>query len=81
MQVTEKVAEGLKRELEIVVPATELETRLTARLDQMKSQARINGFRPGKVPVAHLRKTYGKQAMSEVIQETVTETSSQFLIH
>ncbi len=73
MQVTEKVAEGLKRELEIVIPASELETSLTQRLEQMKSQAKINGFRPGKVPVAHLRKTYGKQAMSEVIQEAVTQ--------
>jgi len=76
MQVTEKVAEGLKRELEIVIPASELEASLAARLEQMKSQARINGFRPGKVPLAHLRKTYGKQAMSEVIQEAVT-TGSQ----
>ncbi len=73
MQVTEKAAEGLKRELEIVIPASELETSLTARLEQMKSQARINGFRPGKVPVAHLRKTYGQQAMTEVIQEAVTQ--------
>jgi len=77
MQVTEKVAEGLKRELEIVIPASELETSLAARLEQMKSQARINGFRPGKVPVAHLRKTYGKQAMSEVIQEAVTQNAQK----
>lgn len=79
MQVTEKVAEGLKRELEIVIPATVLETNLAARLDQMKSQVKINGFRPGKVPVAHLRKTYGKQAMSEVIQETVTQSTQKAL--
>ena len=77
MQVTEKVAEGLKRELEIVIPASELETSLSQRLEQMKSQARINGFRPGKVPLAHLRKTYGKQAMSEVIQEAVTQNTQK----
>ncbi len=77
MQVTEKVAEGLKRELEIVIPATELETRLAARLEQLKSQVRINGFRPGKVPTTHLRRTYGRQAMSEVIQEAVNETSQK----
>jgi len=79
MQVTQKAAEGLKRELEIVIPASELEQRLAQRLEQMKTQVRINGFRPGKVPLAHLRKTYGKQAMSEVIQETVTQSSQKAL--
>src|SRR5690606_34038700 len=79
MQVTESVNEGLKRELKVVIPAAELESRLSGRLDEMKSQVRLNGFRPGKVPVSFLRKTYGRSVMAEVVQQTVTETSQKAL--
>src|SRR5690606_1227948 len=48
-----------------------------AKLEEMKGQVRLKGFRPGKVPVSHLRKTFGKQIMGEIIQETVGESSQQ----
>ena len=51
MQVNETLSEGLKRELKVTIPATELDTRLSERLDQLKDRVRIKGFRPGKVPV------------------------------
>ena len=79
MQVTVTSADGLKRELKIQVPAGDLQARVGAKLDEMKNTIRLKGFRPGKVPVAHLRKTFGKQVMSEVIQETVGATSQQAL--
>ncbi len=56
MQVNETLAEGLKRELTVTVPATELSSRLSEKLDEMKNRVRLNGFRPGKVPIPHLRK-------------------------
>jgi len=77
MQVTETTNEGLKREFQVVVPATDLETRVNARLAQMKDQVQIRGFRPGKVPVAHLKKVYGRAVMAETIDQMVRETSSQ----
>ena len=52
MQVTETLTDGLKREFKVVVPAMDLETRVNARLDDLKTKVRINGFRPGKVPVS-----------------------------
>ena len=79
MQVTEISAEGLKRELSVTVEAQDLATRLTAKLDEMKTQVRLKGFRPGKVPVAHLRNTYGKQVMTEIIQEVIGESSQKAL--
>ena len=79
MQVTETLSEGLKRELKIVIPATELEERLQSRLEELKDRVQIRGFRPGKVPMAHLRKTYGKPAMAEIIQQTVIESSRKAL--
>ena len=51
MQVTETLSQGLKREFKVVLPATELEQRLNSELATLKDRVRINGFRPGKVPV------------------------------
>src|SRR5690606_35570153 len=59
MQVTETLNEGLKREIQVVVPAAEMEAKLLERLEDARGKIRLNGFRPGKVPVAHLRKMYG----------------------
>lgn len=77
MQVTETLSEGLKREIKVVVEAKELGDRLSKRLDELKDQVRIKGFRPGKVPVAHLRRVYGRSVMAEIVQQTVNESSQK----
>lgn len=74
MQVTETKAEGLKREIEIVVPASDLEARLQTKLHEAKGQAKLKGFRPGKVPLAHLKKMYGRSMMAEIVNQIVNET-------
>ena len=74
MQVTETLNEGLKRKLSLVIPKSDLTTRLDARLGELKGQANIKGFRPGKVPESHLRKMYGKSAMAEVMQDAINAT-------
>jgi len=79
MQVTETLSEGLKREFKVVVPAAELDAKVNARLDEMKDRVRINGFRPGKVPVAHLKRLYGRSTMAEVIEATVRDTNNQIV--
>ncbi len=73
MQVTETLSQGLKREFKVVLPASDLATRLDGQLSEMQAKARINGFRPGKVPVAHLKRLYGRSIMAEVVQEAVNE--------
>jgi trigger factor len=79
MQVNETLSEGLKRELTVTVPATELDSRLNDRLTELKTRVRIKGFRPGKVPVNHLRRVYGKAAMAEIVESLVGETTRQAL--
>jgi len=71
MQVTETLNEGLKRKLSVTIPASDLASRLDAKLGELKDKANIKGFRPGKVPVAHLKKVYGRSAMSEVLQDAI----------
>jgi trigger factor len=63
----------------VVVPASELETKVNTRLDDLKGKVRINGFRPGKVPVSHLKRMYGRAAMAEVIEEAVRDANSQIV--
>ena len=77
MQITETSSEGLKRKLKVVVGAAEIEERFSARLGELKDRVQLKGFRKGKVPVAHLRKVYGKSVMAEVLDETIKETSSK----
>jgi trigger factor len=75
MQVTETSSSGLKRELKVVVGHSELSDRFTARIDEVKGQVQLKGFRKGKVPLAHVKKLYGRSVMAEVVQQTVEETS------
>jgi trigger factor len=79
MQVIETLSEGLKREYKVVVPAAELDAKVNARLDELKDRVRINGFRPGKVPVTHLKRMYGRSAMAEVIEATVRDTNNEIV--
>ncbi|MCF3933193.1 trigger factor [Acuticoccus sp. M5D2P5] len=74
MEVTETRADGLQRELKVVVPAAALEERLTTYLDDLSKKVKLKGFRPGKVPMAHLKKMYGRSAMAEVINDVMSES-------
>ncbi len=77
MQIIEANEDGLKRTLKVVVGAAEIEERLASRLDQVKDNVQLKGFRKGKVPVAHIKKVYGRSLMTEVLQDTIRDTSEK----
>ncbi|MCY4034287.1 MAG: trigger factor [Hyphomicrobiales bacterium] len=79
MEITASRNEGLEREWKVRVPAEELSKRLEARLQELQPRAKLKGFRPGKVPVSHLRRLYGKSLMSEVIDGVMEETGKRIL--
>ncbi|MFG1464809.1 trigger factor [Xanthobacter sp. DSM 24535] len=79
MQVTETQADGLKRAFRVVLPAADLDAKANGRLTELKGQVRLNGFRPGKVPVAHLKRVYGKSVMAEVIEQAVSEANGKIV--
>ncbi|THV25325.1 trigger factor [Peteryoungia ipomoeae] len=79
MQVIETLAEGLKREIKVVIPAKDMEQRMNERLADVKDKVRINGFRPGKVPVSHVKKMYGKSIMAELVNEIIRDKPSAIL--
>ncbi|GAM99304.1 cell division trigger factor [alpha proteobacterium U9-1i] len=64
---------------DVVVPASELEQKLKAKIAEVQPRVRINGFRPGKVPVAHIRKVYGAGMMQDIINETVQSSTRESL--
>jgi len=79
MQVTETVSNGLKREFQVTVPAADLEARLAGRLSELKDRVQLKGFRPGKVPVTHLRKVYGRSVMAETIEGMIRELNAKIV--
>jgi trigger factor len=79
MQVTETLNSGLKRQIKVTVPAKDMEAKLVERLTAAKDKVRINGFRPGKVPLQHVRKMYGKSFMAEVVNEILSNSSRSIL--
>ncbi len=79
MQVTETLSQGLKREYKVVFPAKDLAQRLDGQLAEMKDKVRINGFRPGKVPSAHLKRLYGRSVMADVLQAAINEANRKII--
>jgi trigger factor len=79
MEVTETLSDGLKREFQVQVPAADLEARVAERLGELKDRVQLRGFRPGKVPVTHLRKIYGKAVMAETIEAVIRELNAQIV--
>jgi trigger factor len=79
MEVTETLSDGLKREFQVKITAPDLEARVSRRLDEIKGQVQLRGFRPGKVPVSHLKKLYGRSVMAETIEAVIREINSKIV--
>jgi trigger factor len=79
MQIVEKSGDGLSRVYGVKVPAADLGKKLDARIAEIAPQLNLKGFRPGKVPQAHVRRLYAKSLMSEVIEQTLSESSQKVL--
>jgi trigger factor len=79
MQVTETLADGLKREYQVVVPLADLNAKVNDRLVELKDRVQIRGFRPGKVPLAHLKRLYGRSVMAEAIETAVREANASIV--
>jgi trigger factor len=75
MQITEVLNEGLKRGIKVTVPVKDMEQRLSEKLADASSKVKINGFRPGHVPVSHVRKMYGKSFMAELVNEIINNSA------
>ena len=79
MNVTETLAEGLKREYKVTIAADDIANRIDGRLAELQKTVNMKGFRPGKVPVQLLKRQYGPSVANEVIQKTLEDSSGQVI--
>lgn len=79
MQINETVSQDLHKQFTVTVPASELDSRVNARLEEMKPKMNLKGFRPGKAPVSFLKKQFGKSIMGEVVEAAVNEGSQKVI--
>lgn len=79
MQVTETLSQGLKHEFKVTLKASDLAARADQELDALKGRVQLNGFRPGKVPTAHLKRLYGRSVMADVVQNAVNDANKQII--
>ncbi|MGE4500165.1 trigger factor [Hydrogenovibrio thermophilus] len=75
MQVTvEKPETGLEHKINVTLPAGDLDSKVESRLAQMRRTVKMDGFRPGKVPMSIVKKRYGGQVRQEMMGETVQQS-------
>jgi trigger factor len=79
MQVTVENTGGLERRMTVQVPAERIDQEVTSRLHSMKSSIRLDGFRPGKVPLQVVENKYGAQVRQEVIEQVINSTLHEAL--
>ena len=76
MEITVESVSNLERKMTVTVPASEITPKVEERIKQAASQARIKGFRPGKVPVREVRRRFGEGILQEVASEVMQESYS-----
>jgi len=79
MQVSVETTSGLERLLKVSVPAERIDQDVNKRIQQTARTVRIDGFRPGKVPVKVVKQRYGKGIREEVLGQVVQESFYQAL--
>jgi trigger factor len=77
IEIVEKSGDGLSRVFGVTVSVKELSQRAEARIKEITPQLSLKGFRPGKVPAAHVKRMYGKSIMGEVIEQTLNESTQK----
>ncbi len=79
LQISVEETGHLDRRLSVVVPTLQLEQDRKRRLADLAKKARLDGFRPGKVPVSVVEKLYGQSIWSEVVQESLQHSLAHAL--
>ena len=77
MQITETLAEGLKHDFRVVVPADDLRAEIDRKLEEYGAGMRLPGFRPGKAPMKILRQRFGRAVEGEILEATINRGTQQ----
>lgn len=74
MQVSVETTTGLERRLIVGVPAERIDSAVDSRLQEAAKTVKLNGFRPGKVPMKVVRQRFGQSVRMEVLGEVMNES-------
>lgn len=74
MQVSIEQTSSLERRMTVGVPKERIQQEIQTRLQSLARTAKLNGFRPGKVPFRVVQQKYGRQVHLEVLDEVVTNS-------
>lgn len=80
MQVSVETTQGLERRATITVPADKIDSEVKKQVQQEARRARIDGFRPGKVPVSVIEKRYGKAIRQDVAMQVMQQNYVEAMI-
>jgi trigger factor len=73
-QAVQSTPSPLERNIKVSVPIAQIEAEIATRLKQLARTAKMQGFRPGKVPIKMVERQYGFQVRQEVVTDTVHKT-------
>ncbi|NND37192.1 MAG: trigger factor [Gammaproteobacteria bacterium] len=76
MRVSVESGSGLERRMKVEIPATRIEQEIDTRLTKVRRNAKLKGFRPGKVSPKVIRERYGMQVRQEVLQDMIQSSYS-----
>ena len=77
MAVTVETLEKLERKITLSLPLTTIQTEVDARLKRLARTVKMDGFRPGKVPLSVVAQRYGYSVQYEVLNDKVGEAFAQ----
>ena len=80
MQVSIETTSGLERRLTVGVPAERVESEVNIRLKKAAGNVRLDGFRPGKVPMKVIRQRFGAGVRQEVLGEVMSQSFQEAVI-
>ncbi|HEX2667609.1 MAG TPA: trigger factor [Gammaproteobacteria bacterium] len=79
MQVSLEKSDGLERRMKVQVPAERVEREMEDRLKSLSKRAKVDGFRPGKVPFKVVKQRFGEQIRSEVVTDLLQSSFNEAL--
>ena len=81
MQITVETTTGLGRKMHVIIPADQIETQVKEKIKETAQRVKLNGFRPGKVPLREVKRRFGdgirQEVSSELIQASYGEALQQ----
>ena len=80
MKIEVKSKKGLRTILSIIIDKKNIQAKMDEKLNELKKEVSLKGFRPGKVPSAVIKSQFGKSIYGEVIDKILRETSSKAII-